>query len=237
MNPRTRRDIAVLLAAALLLGALLFGLWHLLERRGLDLTALDQGAVERFVAAWGAWSALASVALMVLHSFLPLPAEVIPMANGVLFGPVLGVALTWIGAMLGAALSFALARWLGRDFARLVLSEARLRRVLALSPHPGTLLYVRLVPLISFNLVNYAAGLLGVSWWTFLWTTALGILPLTVAMVLLGSAMLRAPVWLWPVIAAALLLLWFAVARRRRAVKTDGPDAPAGPRKDAPASR
>lgn len=237
MNTKTRRDLWVLLGAALLLGALLFGLWHLLERRGLDLAALDEHAVERFVAAWGAWSALASVALMVLHSFLPLPAEVIPMANGVLFGPVVGVALTWIGAMLGAALSFALARGLGRDVARLVLSEARLQRVFALSPHPGTLLYVRLVPLISFNLVNYAAGLVGVPWWTFLWTTAIGILPLTVTMVLLGSAMLHAPLWLWAAIAAALLLLWLAVARRRRGIKAAGRDAPAGPRKDGRASR
>ncbi|HKC31211.1 MAG TPA: VTT domain-containing protein, partial [Burkholderiales bacterium] len=75
------------------------------------------------------------------------------------------------------------------------------------------LLLVRLVPLISFNLVNYAAGLLGVGWWTFLWTTALGILPLTVAMVLLGGQILAAPLWAWALGALVLLVLWFSWRR------------------------
>jgi len=237
MKNGSRRDAAIMLAAGLLLGALIFALWHLLKRHGVDLAALDEAAVERFVRAWGAWSALASIALMVLHSFVPLPAEIIPLANGMLFGPLIGIALTWAGAMLGAALSFALARWLGRGFVRLVLSEARFQRLAQIVPRPGTLLYVRLVPLISFNLVNYAAGLMGVSWWTFLWTTALGILPLTVAMVLLGGAMLRAPLWLWAAIAAALLLLWLAVARGRAWTRTAGPDDRAGRRRDSRASR
>jgi len=38
---------------------------------------------------------------------------------------------------------------------------------------------------ISFNLINYAAGLTTISWWTFTWATALGILPLTCLMVLM----------------------------------------------------
>jgi uncharacterized membrane protein YdjX (TVP38/TMEM64 family) len=216
MTPEKRRESLAMAAALLLLAAAIIGLWRLLALKGIDLFALDEQAAAHFVKAWGAWSALASVALMVLHSFLPLPAEIIPMANGMLFGPLLGIALTWLGAMLGAVLSFALARWLGRGVVRLFVAEARFQRLAHLSPRPGTLLYVRLVPFISFNLVNYAAGLLGVPWWTFLWTTALGILPLTVAMVLLGGAMLHAPLWAWIAIIAALLLLWLVIARRHR---------------------
>jgi uncharacterized membrane protein YdjX (TVP38/TMEM64 family) len=155
-----------------------------------------------------------------LHSFLPLPAEIIPIANGMLFGPLLGIALTWLGAMLGAVLSYALARALGRGFVRLFVSEEREARLARLSPRPGTLLYVRLVPLISFNLVNYAAGLMGVPWWTFLWTTAIGILPLTVAMVLLGGEILRAPLWAWIAAGAALLLVWLLLERWRRSQQT-----------------
>jgi uncharacterized membrane protein YdjX (TVP38/TMEM64 family) len=211
------REIVAITAALLLLAALAAGLWQLFAAHGVDLAALDEHDVERFVRAWGAWSALASVALMVLHSFVPLPAEIIPIANGMLFGPLAGVALTWAGAMLGAVLSFALARGLGRGFVRLFVSDARFARLAHLSPRPGTLLYVRLVPFISFNLVNYAAGLTGVSWWTFLWTTALGILPLTVAMVLLGGEILSAPRWSWALAAAALLLLWLVIEHSRRA--------------------
>jgi len=221
MSGGARREIFAIAVALLLLAAVAAGLWLALLRAGLDPAALDEAAVERFVRAWGAWSAAASVALMVLHSFLPLPAEIIPIANGMLFGPLVGIALTWLGAMLGATLSFALARGLGRTFVRLVVAETRWQKLERLSLDAGSLLVIRLIPLISFNLVNYAAGLLGVPLWRFLWTTALGILPLTVAMVLAGSEMRHAPLWAWVAGAVLLLLaLMLLLARRRRAQQT-----------------
>jgi uncharacterized membrane protein YdjX (TVP38/TMEM64 family) len=209
-----------LIMAALLVIVLL--LWRALTQHDLDLADMSPADAQRFAASWGAWSAAIAVLLMVLHSFVPLPAEIIAIANGMLFGTWLGIALTWAGAMLGAVLSYALARALGRPFVRLLVSERRWRQVEMLSLTPTTLLFVRLVPLISFNLVNYAAGLLGVRWWPFLWTTALGILPLTVAMVVVGEAMLQAPLWLWLAIAAALILLWLALQRWRRAPTSAG---------------
>jgi uncharacterized membrane protein YdjX (TVP38/TMEM64 family) len=69
-----------------------------------------------------------------------------------------------------------------------------------------------LTPVISFNLVNYAAGLAGVPLWTFLWTTAIGIMPITATSVLVGSHMISAtwPFWmaLFLVVAALMLLHW-----------------------------
>jgi uncharacterized membrane protein YdjX (TVP38/TMEM64 family) len=197
------------LAGGLVVCALVVALfwlgWDWLQANHVDIRALTPEDAEAFVRAWGAWGPLGSLVLMVLHSFLPLPAEIIAIGNGMLFGPWLGILLTWSGAMLGALLSFALARWLGRPCLRLFVSEDRLQGIDATARRPGTLLMVRLVPVISFNLVNYAAGMLGVGWWTFLWTTALGILPLTVAMVLLGDQLMAAPWWAWMLVAIAVL--------------------------------
>jgi uncharacterized membrane protein YdjX (TVP38/TMEM64 family) len=224
MPTEEKRPTWARLGGALVLAALIataaFFVWRALAQQDLDLASMSPEDAKRFAASWGAWSAAGSVLLMVLHSFVPLPAEIIAIANGMLFGPWLGIALTWAGAMLGAILSCALARWLGRPFVRLVVSERAWQRVDTLSVTPTTLLFVRLVPLISFNLVNYAAGLLGVRWWPFLWTTALGILPLTIAMVLVGTELLQAPLWLWFTLAAALVLLWLALQRWRRAATT-----------------
>jgi uncharacterized membrane protein YdjX (TVP38/TMEM64 family) len=211
------RSLAALCLALLMLMALGYALWRAVIMEGIDVTSLSPVDVQRFAASWGAWSAAAAVLLMVLHSFLPLPAEIIPIANGMMFGPWLGIALTWIGGMLGAVLSFSLARWLGRPFVRLVVADRHWSGVEGLALTPSTLLFVRLLPLISFNLVNYAAGLLGVPWWSFLWTTALGILPLTIAMVLLGGEVLTAPLWLWLLLAAALLALWLVYLGWRNA--------------------
>ena len=49
------------------------------------------------------------------------------------------------------------------------------------------LLLCRLVPLISFNVINFGAGLSAVSWWTFIWTTGVGIVPVTALMMVLAE--------------------------------------------------
>lgn len=175
--------------------------------RILSLTTED---VEAFAEAWGPWGAAASILLMILHSFIPLPAEVIAISTGMLFGPLWGIVITWVGAMLGAALAFAFARGIGRPIARRLVSEQRWRAIEGWNAHPSTLLVIRLIPVISFNLVNYAAGVTGVGWWRFLWTTGIGILPITAASVIFGDYMMSITWQVWLLIGAGLLVLWMA---------------------------
>ena len=165
----------------------------------------------------GSWGMLASVGLMVAHSFIPFPAELLTMANGMVYGPWLGSLVTWFGAMLGAFASFGLTRKLGRPFVVKVLSGEQLCRLDEWVRRQGiaTLLLSRLLPVISFNLINYAAGLTPVSWWTFTWTTGLGIVPMTVLMVTMGSHLHLLPWWVWLLTALALLLLWLVWSRRK----------------------
>jgi uncharacterized membrane protein YdjX (TVP38/TMEM64 family) len=73
------------------------------------------------------------------------------------------------------------------------------------------MLVSRFTPVVAFNLINYAAGLTRVSWWTFTWTTGAGILPLTVLMVLLGDNFDSLPWWVWPIFFAVGLVLWIAL--------------------------
>jgi uncharacterized membrane protein YdjX (TVP38/TMEM64 family) len=83
----------------------------------------------------------------------------------------------------------------------------------------GVLLLSRLMPLISFNAINYAAGLSPISWWTFLWTTGLGILPITILLVVTGDQVWngRGNAWIYLVAVAVIgALLWFLIARRRQ---------------------
>lgn len=182
-------------------------------------------AMERALEAYGAWAFAASVGLMVLHSFVPFPAELLAVANGMVFGFGLGVLATWSGAMIGGLLAFGLARWLGQPFVRRMAGERRWREIERFSAGygAGALLLLRLTPVISFNLVNYAAGLAGVGWWTFAWTTALGILPVTVLSVVVGSHMIDAPWPLWGVVfalvAAGVVVHWRYRARARALIR------------------
>jgi uncharacterized membrane protein YdjX (TVP38/TMEM64 family) len=132
------------------------------------------------VSALGVWGPVVMIVLMVVHSVTFIPAEVIMIANFVLFGPFLGLFYTWIGSMLGAYLSFYLARVFGRTIVKKFVSDRLLRRFdQFVNQHGATgLLSLRLIPVISFNALNYAAGFTNLSLWTFTWTTGLGILPM-----------------------------------------------------------
>jgi len=196
-----------------------------------DLTVAH---IEDLIAGWGEWAWAGSILLMVLHSFLPLPAEVIAIANGMLFGAVFGTAVTWVGAMIGAALSFWLARRLGRPAVHRFVPARHWQRVEGWEPRVATLLAVRLIPVISFNLINYGAGLAKVGWWPFLWTTGLGILPITIASVVLGDLMLQMRWWHVAGLVAGVGVLWWIALRLTGERLTAAASGPSSPRNSRP---
>lgn len=175
------------------------------------------GGAEELIRSWGAWGVAGSIGLMVAHSFLPFPAEIIALANGMVYGPLWGAVITWTGAMLGASLAFGLARAFGQPFMMRVLSQHRQIALANWSRKQGglALLASRLVPVIAFNLINYAAALTHISWWTFLWATGLGILPLTILLAVLGENVLEMSGWVWLLLAALAVLSWLALRHWR----------------------
>lgn len=158
----------------------------------------------------GPWGPAAAIGLMILHSLVPFPAELLSLANGAVFGVLPGIAITWTGAMLGAFLAFGLARTFGRPLVLKLLNAKQERQLESWVERLGTdaLLLGRFIPLISFNLMNYAAGLAPVSWWTFAWTTGLGILPLTVLMTVMGDRFALDSWRFWLLALAAALVVW-----------------------------
>ena len=186
-------------------------------------------ALEATIKSWGMWGVLASIGLMVIHSFIPFPAEFVAIANGICFGPYLGTVVTWTGAMIGAFLAFGLARALGRPFVGRMAATRNLQQFDDWFARRGghAIFLGRLLPVISFNLINYAAGLTRVSWTVFAVATGLGILPVTVLMVVIGdqAGSLRWQHWL--VMAGAGVLMWLAVRPLfRKLTQAPADDAP-----------
>lgn len=188
-------------------------LWSLGWGDGASAASVTQG-----IAAAGAWGIVLAIGLMILHTFVPFPAEILAIANGMIYGPVGGTIVTWVGAMIGALVAFWLARRLGRPFVARFVSADGLRRIDDWTDRNGvgTFLFARLIPIIAFNLVNFAAGLTRLSLWTFIWTTGVGILPVTIAMVVLGDQIeTRDLPWEhWLSFLAAGALLCIVVVRR-----------------------
>ena len=171
----------------------------------------------------GPWGPVAFVLLYAAATVIALPAIVLTVAAGPMFGPALGLAVVSAGSTLGAAAAFAVARWLAREKIARRLEQggtlARLDRLVAL--HGWVVVAItRLVPLFPFNLLNYAFGLTGIRFVTYVWASWLFMLPGTALYVLGGDAVLRglSGGQISPALLAALgLVLGLVILASRRA--------------------
>ena len=204
--------------------ALVFGALALVIVLAALAFSLDWGqdlSIEEFVdtiRSWGMWGVFGSIGLMMAHSFVPFPAELLACANGMVYGPVWGTVITWTGAMLGAAIAFGLARKLGRPFVEHMVAKRDWEVLDDWAAKNGwqVVLIGRFIPVIAFNLINYAAGLTRLTWWQFIWTTGVGILPLTVLMVVMGDNIESLGWESWLLLLIGGLILWFVAHRKLR---------------------
>lgn len=130
--------------------------------------------------ATGIWAPLVYTSAMALLVVTPLPTLPLNIAAGALFGPVFGTLYSVAGATLGALISFSLARFLGRDVLERYLkghvnfctscSDRLLVKLVLLG---------RLIPVLSFDLISYGAGLTTMSVKNYLIANFIGMLPLT----------------------------------------------------------
>jgi uncharacterized membrane protein YdjX (TVP38/TMEM64 family) len=136
---------------------------------------------------------------------------------GILFGPLLGGALSVLADLLGALLCYLLARGAGRDWVVGLLNRRprarRVAEILAQRRGALTVGLLRCCPVAHYTLVSYAAGLTGVRTLAFMLGTGVGLLPGAVLYPLLGDAALRpgSPIFfavLALVVAALAITLW-----------------------------
>jgi uncharacterized membrane protein YdjX (TVP38/TMEM64 family) len=159
-----------------------------------------------------------------------MPGLPITLAGGVIFGPVWGVVYTALGSTLGAGLVFLVSRYLARDWVAAKLAGTRLMSLDEKVARHGwkIVAFTRLVPVFSFSLLNYAFGLTRVSFWPYLATTFVCMLPYTIAFVYFSSNILdlvhgRISSGLIIGVILVLLACLIPIIYRRRKAKTGEP--------------
>jgi uncharacterized membrane protein YdjX (TVP38/TMEM64 family) len=121
---------------------------------------LDQQRVRSWVEAFGPTAPLAYIVVSALLGLLLVPGPLLAGVSGVLFGPILGTAVTLASAIGSAVLALLIARRVGEAGMREV-SGPRLEALRGTLERHGTLAVIaqRLVPGLPDGPCNYAAGL------------------------------------------------------------------------------
>ncbi|MBB3185554.1 putative membrane protein YdjX (TVP38/TMEM64 family) [Halomonas fontilapidosi] len=199
--------------------AIMAGIWWLLQGLGLPMSFSPSGIAVWFNSQGNLGPLLLLLLMMLAVVVGPIPTLPVTAAAGLAFGLVPGVLLSIIGAMTGAMIAFTLARLLGRDALRARLPSNPLfgiqgsQRLLFL-----TVLVTRLVPIFSFALVSYAAGVTAITAGRFALGTVVGMLPMTLVFVSLGRAFELHPLLsitaAVAILTAMTLLPWYLSRRR-----------------------
>jgi uncharacterized membrane protein YdjX (TVP38/TMEM64 family) len=141
-------------------------------------------------AGWVGW--LMFIGLYAACCVFFVPASVLTIAAGAVYGMWGGSALVLAGNALGALICLLLTRYLFRDWARRQISRyEKLKAVEEAVQKDGwkIVFLTRLSPLMPFSLINYALGLTKLSAWRFLLATEVGSIPATAVYVYLGTLM------------------------------------------------
>lgn len=122
---------------------------------------------------------------------LVFPGSVLTIGAGAIFGIVGGTIVVLIGATLTATIAFLLARTVLRQrIERITEKNPKFKAVDRAIAKEGTkiVLLVRLAAVFPFTIVNYVFGLTAIRLTPYVLTTAIGILPGTIAFVYIGAA-------------------------------------------------
>jgi uncharacterized membrane protein YdjX (TVP38/TMEM64 family) len=119
------------------------------------------------------------------------PASVLTLGAGAIYGLWKGTAIVLAGAILGATLSFLLAKSvLRKKIERMTTGNAKFAALdRAIAKEGAKIVFlVRLSPVFPFTYINYAFGLTGVRTLPYVLASFFGMIPGTFAYVYLGSA-------------------------------------------------
>jgi uncharacterized membrane protein YdjX (TVP38/TMEM64 family) len=189
----------------------------------------DTAEVRRQVDSLGVGGPLLILALTLLHAVVFYPAEIVDAAAGFGFGFAPALALITVGWVASGLVCFAIGSSVARPLLDRWLGAERFERTEAMIERGGAtlLLAMRLIPIVPFSLMSYAAGAARVPLWRFVWTTAVGYLPITAITVYLGSRLeglsLTDPLVLGSAAALLALLLAGNWAMRRQARRPRDP--------------
>tara|TARA_B100002003_G_scaffold52566_1_gene47765 strand:+ start:1295 stop:1987 length:693 start_codon:yes stop_codon:yes gene_type:complete len=202
----TRSQLVFRFSLLAIVALLMAAIWFLLRNLGMP-ASFTPSVLSDWFSSQGALGPVLLLLLMILAVVVgPIPTLPISAASGLVYGMFQGTVIAVVGALAGSLVAFYLARVLGRDAVQQklennpVFSARGSQRFLFIA-----VFLTRLIPLFSFALISYAAGVTAIHLWRYALATLLGMLPMTFVFAGLGHTFELNPTL--TVVAAATVLL------------------------------
>jgi uncharacterized membrane protein YdjX (TVP38/TMEM64 family) len=192
-KPPARRGIWGRLALVAVLASGLFAAWRfgVLDYLNFETLRAQRETLNAFFAANQILAFAAFIAVYVVATTLAFPGAFwITILGGYLFGLAGGSIATTIGATVGATALFVIARYLLADALRARAGPFLNKLEAGFDENANSyLLTLRLVPIVPFFIANVAPAFLGARLSSFVWTTAIGIIPGVIAYTWIGAGL------------------------------------------------
>lgn len=172
-------------ALVILLSGALLGLWLHYSQSSLFSVAGFRQAVEGL----GLFAPLLYIGLLTLSVVVsPLPSAPLAMVAGVIWGPLWAGFYSVIGGFLGGIIAYFIGYTLGRSTVKALTGKAIYFSKRRGEIFLGWVIFVtRLLPVLSFDLISYGAGMTGLSFPIYAIATLLGMIPSTFLLTYIGS--------------------------------------------------
>jgi uncharacterized membrane protein YdjX (TVP38/TMEM64 family) len=154
------------------------------------LGGINQQELQLWLQKMGVWAPILYILIYSIATICILPSTPLNLSGGAIFGSVWGTVWTSIAAILAAVLSFAFSRSIGRNFVEKKLAGKW--QSIDREMHQGGFFYmfaIRLLPLIPYGMVNFAAGLTSIKFRDYFLGTFLGTVPGILPFVMMGAGL------------------------------------------------
>ncbi|MCY7337294.1 MAG: TVP38/TMEM64 family protein [Chamaesiphon sp.] len=154
------------------------------------LSGIDRSQLQLWLQQMGIWAPVLYILIYSIATICILPSTPLNLTGGAIFGAVWGTVWTSIAAILAAVLAFGFSRTIGRSLIEKKLAgkwESIDREM-----QQGGFFYmfaIRLLPLIPYGIVNFAAGLTSIKFRDYFLGTLLGTVPGILPFVMMGAGL------------------------------------------------
>nr|XP_043610148.1 TVP38/TMEM64 family membrane protein slr0305-like [Erigeron canadensis] len=140
----------------------------------------------------GPWGPIVLAIAYIPLTVFVVPASVLTLGGGYLFGLPVGFVADSIGATLGATAAFLVGKTIGRSYVISKLKKYPKFQAIAIAIQRSgfkIVLLLRFVPLLPFNVLNYLLSVTPVPLWEYMLATWLGMMPITFVFVYIGTTL------------------------------------------------